>query len=489
MKNFRLFSLMLAATVLLSLGSIGVLADETTAPQETTESTAPNITVHNGQDASVVNGCRTIEGKMPLWGTQQLMPTSGAIVFYEVNSDTMVYSWEPDTVMEAASLVKIMTCLIAVENGNIADKITVTASALSSVDKAFHTLGLLPGEEVTLEQMLYCMMVGSANDAALVIAEHIGGTVTQFVAMMNQKAREIGCVSTSFVDPTGLGGKAQQTTARDMAKIVNYAIKNELFNEFFSATLYNLDATNLSQERRVQTQNYLMTPGMVAFYDQRVKGGRTGITDDRKRCLASVAEDDGLRYITIILGAEPTYNESGTKTTRFGNYEDTRDLLKLGFADHQIVQVFREKQILGQYAVSNGASQMAVGPADQVTTLLPSEVTVQDLTVRYEQGNRSASAPVTAGETIDTVQLWYKNICVAQSPLIAKNSVALAEVEDEDAGAFANTQGLSKALVIVGIILAFVLCVAGVLYCVQTVRTAAIRAQHRRRRKSRRRSR
>lgn len=495
MKKIKVLSLFLCLVLLLQLSAVYVCADETQpSTEETTEATEEtysleDIHVPAGEDASVVSGCRTLDGKMPLWGTSQLMPTSGAIMFYEVNSDTVVYSWNPDEPMEPASLVKIMTCLLAVENADIKDKITVTSSALSSIDKIYHTLGLQPGEEVTLEQMLYCMMVGSANDASVVIAEHVGGSIIQFVAMMNKRAKDIGCTSTNFVDPTGLSGSAQQTTARDMAKIVNEAIKNELFCEFFSATLYKLPATNMSEAREVNTTNYLMTPGMIAFYDERVTGGRTGITNDRKRCLASTAVSGGLEMITIILGAVPTYNEAGTRTTRFGNYEDTRDLIKMAFKDHHIVQIFREDQILNQYAVSNGTSQLSVGPSNSVITLLPSDVTMDDLTVRYVMGNRSVSAPVKEGDEIDTVQLWYKNVCIAQSPLTAKNSVAEHIVEEENNSAIANTEGLSKALIIIGIILAFVLCVAGILYVIQMVRMASVRAQHRRRRKNRRRSR
>ena len=495
MKKIRILSILLCCLIMLQAGAIFATADEIeTTVQPTTEATdAPvnweEIQVPAGVDASIANGCRTLDGKMPLWGTEQLMPTSGAIMFYEVNSDTVVYSWCPDEPMEPASLVKIMTCLLAVENANIQDTITVTSTALATISEIFHTLGLKAGEQVTLEQMLYCMMVGSANDAAVVIAEHVGGTVGQFVAMMNQRAKEMGCTSTNFTDPTGLGHSDQYTTARDMAKIINEAIKNELFCDFFAATLYNLPATNMSEARRMETTNYLMTPGMIAFYEEEVTGGRTGITDDRKRCLASTAEHGELKFITIILGAVPVYNESGTKTLRFGNYEDTQDLLKKGFKDHQIVQVFRKEQILDQYSVTNGASEVVVGPADAVTTLLPSEATVSDLVVRYVQNINSATAPITLGQRIDTVQLWYKNVCIAQSELIAKTSVAEYITKEENDSAIANTEGLSKAMIIIGIILGFVLCIAGAMYAVQMVRTAAKRAQHKRRRKNRRRSR
>lgn len=496
MKKNRILCLLLCGFLLLQSTSVLVQADETQASETTgvTETTEPPVNLDDihvpvGQDASVVNGCRTLDGKMPLWGTAQLMPTSGAIMFYEVNSDTVVYSWMPDEPMEPASLVKIMTCLIAVEKADIKDSITVTSSALSAISEIFHTLALKPGEEVTLEQMLYSMMVGSANDAAVVIAEHVGGTVPQFVAMMNQRAKEIGCENTIFTDPAGLDGKGQYTTARDMAKIVNEAIKNELFVEFFSATLYNLPANNLSESRRLETTNYLMSPGMVAFYEEEVTGGRTGITNDRKRCLASTAEYRGLKYITVILGAQPVYNEAGTRTLRFGNYEDTQDLLKLGFKDHHVVQVFRENQIIDQYPVTNGASEVAVGPTHAVITLLPSDVEMDDLTVRYVQRTGAIEAPVAEGDRIDTVQLWYKNVCIAQSELTAKNAVAEYITEDVDDSAIANTEGISKALIIVGIIIAFVLCLAGVFYVIQKARMAVKRAQHRRRRKNRRRSR
>ena len=158
MKKSRLLCLILCILLLVQAAAVFAQADETETTQATTvpDVTEPSINLDDihipaGQDASIVNGCRTLDGKMPLWGTAQLMPTSGAIMFYEVNSDTVVYSWYPDERMEPASLVKIMTCLIAVENADIKDQITVTSSALGTLSEIYHTLGLKPGEQVTLE--------------------------------------------------------------------------------------------------------------------------------------------------------------------------------------------------------------------------------------------------------------------------------------------------------------------------------------------------
>ena len=495
MKSKRIICLILCFAVFAQL-AFSVSADETETTQPTTEAieTLPEPPVQSvylpeGEDGSVTNGCRTVDGQMPLWGKNKILHASGAAMLYEINSDTMVYSWNADESKSPASLVKIMTCLVAVEKGNIADTITISERSFEALPSYAHTLELKVGEIVTLEQMLYCMMVGSANDAAAVIATHIGGSEAAFVAMMNQKAKDIGCTGTNFTNSTGIGHSDQYTTARDMVKIVKYAIQNELFFEFFSATLYTLKKTNMSEARQVTTSNYLMTPGMIAFYDSRVTGGRTGITDDQKRCLIATAEKGELKYIAVVLEAVPTYNKRGTSITNFGSYEEIRELLNKGFADHHIVQVLREDEILRQYSVLNGANHLVVGPTESVITVLPSKATTANLTVRYVNGSEVLTAPVQKGDTVATVQLWYGNVCIAQSPVTARNSVEVYVAEDEDDSPIANADGLTKALVIVGIILGVLLSIAAVMYLAQVFRRLNMRAQHRRRRKSRRRSR
>ena len=483
MKKSRIISLILCITLFLQIGSIHINATQQSNQGQSTVNTSTD-------DSSVSSGCRGIDGQLPLWGSGKLLETSASVILYETNSDTLMYAWNPDEQMVPASLVKIMTALIAVEKGNIEDTISVTEGSLSVISDKNRTIDLKPGENVTLGQMLYCLLVGSANDAAVVIAAHIAGSEQNFVTMMNERAREIGCTGTMFVNSHGLTAENQYTTARDIAKILKVAMKNELFMEFFSATLYNMTATNLSEKRRVETTNYIMTPGTPAYYDKRVTGGRTGITDDRNRVLAVTAESGELSYIGVILGAVPTYASNGYSVVRFGSYEEMNELLDVGFEDHKIVQVLNENQVLRQYPVSNGENNLAAGPAVSVETVLPSDIKMDDLAVRYLQGNDVLSAPIKIGDQITTVQLWYKDVCIAQVPLVARNTVDVFVPQDEQEQSLnANGGGIGTALIVIGIILGFVLALVSVVYLVQLFRNAAARAQHRRRRRNRRRSR
>jgi len=231
--------------------------------------------------------------------------------------------------MYPASLVKIMTALLAIEKGSLTDEITVTENALEALPANSSTTDLQAGEIVTLEQLLYCLMVGSSNDAAVAIAEHIGGSQQEFLATMNQRAKELGCTGTNFVNPHGLHDDAQVTTARDMTRILAAAAKNEQFMAFFSATEYTMSATNLSEARELDSTNYLMLTGKPLYYDSRVTGGRTGITTDRERCLAVTADQNGLSYIAVVLGAVPTFEEDGYSVRRHGTMRKQSSCLSL----------------------------------------------------------------------------------------------------------------------------------------------------------------
>lgn len=488
----KLLGIFLTLALMLQVSS-PVLADETTGPElDTTVSaqiTESTVSVYN---TPVENGCRTIGGKMPLLGSDRKLQASGAAFLYEINTDTVVYSWNPDEQMTPASLVKIMTALIAVENANLSDVVTVTEEALSVISKPFHSLDLLPGESFVLEDLIYAMMVGSANDASVVIAHHVGGSERAFVEMMNERADEIGCESTNFTNSSGLDSTDQYSTARDMAKIILTAMKNELFVKFFSATVFTLPETTLNGPREMMSSNYLMLPGMLNYFDERVTGGRTGITERRTRCLAVTAEDKNqeFSYIGVILEAVPTVSDPETfKISRYGNYEDMKDLLNLGFNDISSVQIFRYGQTVRQYPVTNGPNHVAAGPSQSDTVVLPDDVTMADLTFRYVRNTEALPAPIYDGDEITKVELWLGNVCLSQVPLIAMNTVEAMETQEGDLPIIGNPEGLSKALTVILLIIGFVACVVLVPYILRYIRRASKKAKHRRRRESRRRSR
>lgn len=490
MKKNTIFCWLLCLLTVFQMLVLSVSATQTEGTNASTQ-TETELGVGTAVDSAVAFGSHSIDAQVPLCGSDKLLETAGAAILYEVNSDTLMYAWNPDEPVYPASLAKIMTALLALEKGNLADIVTVNANSISSLKTTEATLKLQPGEQLTLEQLLSCLMVGSANDAALVIADHIAGSQQGFIAMMNQRASELGCTGTVFTNPHGLHDNAQVTTARDMVKILREAIKNEDFMLFFSDTVYTLPATNLSPSRYMETTNYMMTTDITAeYYDRRVTGGRTGVTNDRRRCLIVSAESGELCYIAIVMNAISTADPEDPKTIkRFGSYEEVGELLDMGFRDFRITQVLSENEIFTQYPVANGTNGVAVGPSKSVSTVLPKNVTSNDLTAKYSQSITALTAPVEAGVQVNVVQLWYGNVCLAQSPLITKNSSRIPESWQKSDVLQEGGGGLTTALIIVGVLFGGVLAVFGVLYIVQTVRRMSLRVQHRRRRINRRRSR
>ena len=488
MKKNRVICLLLCIFLLIPTQAAFATSADTTGPTIPT----PSSTVIGGDyqetsgDASVANGCHSIEAQMPLWGNSKMLEAAGAAMLYEVNSDTMMYAWNPDVTMHPASLVKIMTALVALENGDINSVATVTVNAMAALPPDSDTLKLVVGEQFTLDQLLYAMMTGSANDAAVVIAEHIAGSQMGFAAMMNKKAKDIGCTGTFFVNAHGMHEAAQVTTARDMVKIVLEAIKNEDFVRYFSALEYTLPATQLNGARHLTSTNFLMSKSVTEeYYDARVTGGRTGVTDARERCLIATAESGGLKYVAIVLGAIPSINSEGI--TRFGSYEEVGQLFDLGFKGYRITQILGASDILAQYPVLNGENYVVMGPSRSVSVVLPTNITMKELSIRYQDSFTSLTAPVEKGERLTMVQVWYNNVCIGQSPIITKNSSALVsdykpvDYETEDSP-------LSDALTAIAIICAGVLGAAGILSVYQVVRRLIRQAKHKRRRRYRRRS-
>ena len=490
MKKNRIVCLVLCLIMLFQLLSSTVYASQTEGI-ETTEPTSP-IQSNTENDSSVTYGCHTVDAKVPLIGMDRLLETAGAAMLYEVNSDTLLYAWNPDMPVYPASLAKIMTALLAVEHGNLAEIVTVSANAMSSIQKQSATLKLQIGEQLTLEQLVRCLMVGSANDAAVVIADHIAGSQQGFVAMMNQRAAELGCTGTVFVNPHGLHNSKQITTTRDMVKILKFAMKNEEFMSFFSDTVYTLPATNLSKSRYMETTNYMMTRDVTEeYFDSRVTGGRTGVTEDRRRCLIVTAKSGELCFIAIVMNAVPKADPDDPYTIKyFGSYEEVGDLLDMGFRDYRIAQVLSDNEILTQYMVTNGTNAVSVGPLNSRSTVLPKTAMPGDLTVKYASAGTTLSAPVDPNVVVNTVQMWYGNVCLAQSPLITKNTSRLKHTDTLETGFQADGNSFAtKILIVVGVLVVGVLAIIGVRTIMKTLRGFSANMQHKRRRRNRRRSR
>lgn len=417
-----------------------------------------NASSTDSLDMSITSGCHTIDAKMPLLGTTEEITNVQSAFLYDYPNDTLLYSLNADVAQYPASLVKIMTGLIVAEQGNLDDKVTVTQEVLDLLPYGSLSVDLLAGEILTLEDLLYCILVESANDASLVAAAHVCGSVDSFVERMNAYAAELGCTNTNFTNVHGIHDEFQLTTARDMARILSVAAENETFMAAFSTVNYTVPATNLSEPRELSSSNFMMNDDqMIIYLDSRVTGGRSAVIETGERNLAVTAERNGIKLVSIVMGSQSVYTENGRKVITFGSFNETSALLDMGFRGHHPVQLFYQDQVLKQYKITNGDSYVSAGVKEQVTALLPYGVTYADLTYRYSEDSRILTAPITKDSKIGTVQVWHNNICLSQADLFALHDVAVKQqVAQEQIIEEEESDGIS-IMITIGVIIALLL--------------------------------
>lgn len=404
MKKTRLTCLVLAFILIFSCLSASVFA--------------------SNSDLAVTNGCHSIDAAMTLSDETKLTDTAKAVVLYELNSGTMLYTHNPDTKIYPTSMVKIMTTLVALENCALDDVVTVTRSVLNQVPIGILGADLKVGEEITLRDLLYANMVASATDASVVVADHVGGSINGFLVMMNEKAAELGCQGTNYSNVHGLHDEQTYTTARDIARITEAALDNEVFREMFCAAEYTMAATNKHDERTITTTNNMMNPKNSKYYDKRVTGGKTGATDQGGRCLTLTAEKDGMNILCVVMGAKPTIATNGSLTAH-GSFEESKVLIDYAFSNFEFRQVFFDGQSLAQYPVENGASHVVTQATTSVSTILPKDVDETQLNWVYAKQDTILSAPIEKGQKLGSAQVWYGAKCLAVTDMTSMHAVAV----------------------------------------------------------------
>ena len=371
--------------------------------------------------------CYSLDATESVLGTTEVTDNADSVVIYELNSNTMMYALNPDMIIEPASLVKIMTCLIAAEQGVMDDAVTIRAETIKSIPDDAANVELKPDEVLTFEQLMYCMMISSANDAAAVIAEHIAGSQEAFVSMMNDYAERLGCENTHFTNVTGLYDVNQFSTARDLTKILHAATQNETFNKFFGEDYYELAPTNKSDVRYLLTSNYLLSKEDVEiYYDERVTGGRTGITRNYDRSVAVSAEAGNMRLLCVLTGAASKISSNGYSVSVFGGYQEVSLMLDACFNGYHVAQVVFDGQIVTQQPVDNGDCDVILGARATGLAVVPESTKISDLA--YSLVSREALvAPIAKGQPVSSVDIWHNNVCIAQAQLYAMNEVRVQE--------------------------------------------------------------
>lgn len=239
-------------------------------------------------------------------------------VLMDAVTDTVLYSKNADDRLYPASITKIMTALLACEHLDINDTLTMSESAAYGIEAGSSSIYAETGEVFTVEQALMALMLESANEMALALAEKTSGSVKKFVELMNDRARQLGCTDTHFNNPNGLPDETHYTTANDMMKIAKAAWYNPLFRKFVTTQVYEIPPTNKQPETRYLLNHHKMMAGQSYAYDG-VLGGKTGYTNDAGCTLVTYAKKGNSVLIAVVLNSTN------------GAFPDTTSLLDYGF--------------------------------------------------------------------------------------------------------------------------------------------------------------
>ena len=371
--------------------------------------------------------------------------TKAVILVAEKGSDeTVLYTKNADERMYPASLTKIMTVLLAieaVEAGTVKLTDMVTAQPGFDFDMIIggSSVYMVTGETMSLENLLYCAMVASANEVCNVIAEYVDGSISGFVEQMNLRAAELGCVNTHFTNTHGLPDANHYTTARDFVRILKEASNHELFMEISNTIKYVVPDTNMAAERTLENTNSLINPTNPIYPGdygyEYARGVKTGHTSDAGYCLATTAEKDDVRLLCILMGSDSYTMEDGS--IYYGHFADARRLFQWAFDNFSYREIVKSTEIVADMPVIMGADAqtVAIRPSVSINALLPNDVDVNSferavtLFPTQAEDKTSLTAPVSAGQTVGEIRISINGQLYGVAPLVTSTSVELSRVQ------------------------------------------------------------
>ena len=351
------------------------------------------------------------------------------------DTDTIIYSKNADKITAPASLTKIVTAMVVLNECNdLQKKITCSYDAVHSIDGTGSSIaGLIDGEKTTLEMLLFCLFLPSANDAAAVLAETFGdGKAENFVAKMNAYVQELGCKNTHFANAHGLDDESvkgfdsdtqNRTTASDMYLISKKALENETIVKISSKYGKTMPKTNKSDIRYLYNTNPLLNSYSDYYYEEAI-GLKTGTTDKAGACLISSATKDGYTYISIAMKGE-------SERLIDGKYYNTaylmcRYMLRWAFDNIKMQVIADDNYIMGEVGVKfgRGADYVGLVPKASVATVIHEDLTIDDLTIELSDSfPEIVDSPIEKGESVGKARLMYKDVVVADIELVAFQTV------------------------------------------------------------------
>ena len=497
MKKMNCTCLLLCLILLLQCLVLPASAED--LDQETTDPVRELIPMETEPPAfgtvSIKSGCRTIDGMIPLAGSDPRLATAQSVFLYESTTDTVVYSYNPDNKVHPGSLAKVLLAMIVLENCDMDDKVTVTEGIQAYIPAGSHKVqpeGLKSNEVMTVGDLLHAVILINANDAAVALAHHVSGTSDGFLQLMNSRAKQLGCTNTEFGNISGLYTAQSYSTGRDMAKILTYAMKDEDFRTIMGTASYTIPETDMVKAREFKTQNYLIDDSTIQdFHNKNVTGGMQSYHEVTGASIACTAEYNGMSFVAVVLGAVRTFAENGWQPLNYGNFNEVSDLLTYGFNNFKVNRILYEGMALSQFVVNGGESYVVGEARVDIDSVVPKSAQMNNLQMNYKIVDGGLRAPIQEGQLIATLEVQYRNSVMAEAEVYAVSGVKAVDQTGVSirSTAVRSDSDDSVILSVIGTISVIILGLAIAYLTFNAYMRSKMRARRRKRRAARRRTR
>ncbi len=338
------------------------------------------------------------------WPNGPSVGAESAIVM-EAETGIILYSKNIHEQLYPASTTKILTCLIAAENSSLDEMVTFSPTAVFSITPGSSHMGMDVGQALTMEDALYGVLVGSANETANAVAEHVGGSIEGFADMMNKKAAELGCMDSHFVNPNGLHDDNHYTSAYDLAVIARAFYQNELLAKMSNTPTRHYEPTDTQPDDFILRTHHRMVTGEFPY--EGVIGGKTGYTDNARQTLVTCAEQNGMKLICVVMKEESP-----------NQFTDTIDLLNYGFSNFEVVNVSENET---KYQIDNAdffqTENDIFGNSKPILSLNKSSYLILPKTASFEDLQSSISYEAQNENQLAVIDYTYNGIYVGSASI------------------------------------------------------------------------
>lgn len=342
-------------------------------------------------------------------------------ILLDMKTGAVIYEKSAEDRAYPAALTNIMTAVLALENLNLEELATASETALSNVSAGDNKMGIVKEERLSVRQLLYGMMLGSASDAANVLAEKTSGSIDEFVVLMNEKAKKLGMENTNFTSPTGEHDERHYTTARDMSKLVMHAMKIPEFCEIVKCQSYSIPPTEKNDSaRKITNKNHLVSNLLRNdYYYKYATGIKTGYSPEAKSCIAASAQKGNISLVAVVLGAQTEDNVALSFT-------DCRDMFEYVFDNYVSQTVVSSGDIVAQTVIENTRreNKLILKAENSVSVIKVKDS--ENLEITYKDSfPQTVSAPVNKDQLIGTREYFLNGKSIGVLNLLAEKSYTL----------------------------------------------------------------